>query len=229
MSNITFKANQVEEAKVLVGKKIRAYDNKPVRVNGQPVPEYPDAYVEGIVTRLATVDNHGLPYNAYVIEVTHDSCYWGKGNQDRVGLVVFVPMQVSSEYEGRVQLIEDSSPRKRTLALIEEAQAEARAEAKVIGKRNGMPVTKERGIEIRYYDDFNKNNPRVHLYLDGWPTKKQLKKAVEDLVAAGATQVWVEGRIDMVVSMLDYSKYDNYEPGEYWEVDLYADGTNLIY
>jgi hypothetical protein len=81
--------------KVSVGDIIRGYDFKPMAGRN-------DCFVEGVVESVTSEPG----YNAYKITVTKD-VFDGevqpKGDESRVGRIVFVPLQVSfMEYAGRI-------------------------------------------------------------------------------------------------------------------------------
>ena len=77
------------EGKFSIGTRIRSYDF-------EPMSDRPDMYVEGRITRISD-EFHFL---AYVIECDYDS---RPGEHTRVGVEVFVPMEVSlTEFPGRV-------------------------------------------------------------------------------------------------------------------------------
>ena len=87
--------NQVTEKEMLkyeqtanVGDLIKAFDFKPVRVNGEMVADHPDEYIVGIV---------------------RDKGLLGAGYYDtancRVGQKAFVPFQTTMEYANRVSRV----------------------------------------------------------------------------------------------------------------------------
>jgi hypothetical protein len=81
--------------KVSVGDIIRGYDFKPMAGRN-------DCFVEGVVESLTSEPG----YNAYKITCTKDvfdGQVQPKGDESRVGRIVFVPLQVSfMEYDGRI-------------------------------------------------------------------------------------------------------------------------------
>ena len=107
MKAIESKVSNLKAAKDLIGQRIRAYDFKPVRVNGEPRDEYPDTYVEGLVTGVEMIQGSYM----YVVDCTqcsHALQTPDKPNHSRVGEVVFAAVEVSiMDWNGRINLIEE--------------------------------------------------------------------------------------------------------------------------
>jgi hypothetical protein len=77
-----------------VGDLIRAYDF-------EPCPGRPDMYVVGIVRDIGWVRNE---YIGYTIDCVYDTMFAGPITS-RVGRTVYVPVQTSMDYDGRVTKI----------------------------------------------------------------------------------------------------------------------------
>ena len=75
---------------IAVGTKIRAYDFEPMEGRR-------DRYVEGRILRTETTE---LGADFYVIECEEDSAFGPDYN--RIGLEVYVPMELFMDFDGRV-------------------------------------------------------------------------------------------------------------------------------
>lgn len=75
-----------------VGDLIRAYDF-------EPCPGRPDMYVVGIVKDIGWIRNE---YIGYTIDCVFDSLSKEIPKASRVGATVYVPVQTSMDYDGRV-------------------------------------------------------------------------------------------------------------------------------
>lgn len=92
------KRNVTNEQRIEVGDLIRAYDFEPVK--GRP-----DLYVVGIVREIGWIRNE---YIGYTIECVYDSFDKHDGatcEMSRVGRKVYVPVQTTFDYDGRVTKI----------------------------------------------------------------------------------------------------------------------------
>jgi hypothetical protein len=76
-----------------IGTRIRAYDFEPM--TGRR-----NRYVEGKIVDKTVTEDH---WKALVIECDTDSSY--PEGEGRVGIQVFVPMEVAMEYNGRVAVM----------------------------------------------------------------------------------------------------------------------------
>lgn len=87
----------MSEMKVEVGDLIRAYDFEPCK-------GHPDVYVVGVVREIGWIQG---AYIGYTIDCVFDS--WDRIEEgkdgSRVGKTVYVPVQTSLDYDGRVTRI----------------------------------------------------------------------------------------------------------------------------
>jgi hypothetical protein len=93
------KRNETNVMKIEVGDLIKGFDF-------QPCPGRPDMYVVGIVRKIGMVEPEG--YFAYHIDCVYDSYDKESKNvclSSRVGKTVFVPVQTSMDYDGRVSKV----------------------------------------------------------------------------------------------------------------------------
>jgi len=86
------KRNETNATKIEVGDLIRAYDFEPI--TGRP-----DMYVVGIVKEIGWIRNE---YIGYTIDCVFDSLTREIPKASRVGATVYVPVQTSMDYDGRV-------------------------------------------------------------------------------------------------------------------------------
>lgn len=82
--------------KIEIGDLIKGFDF-------QPCPGRPDMYVVGIVERIGIVPREG--YLAYEIRCLFDSLDKEIPAASRVGRTVYVPVQTSMDYDGRVSKV----------------------------------------------------------------------------------------------------------------------------
>jgi len=105
MKPVKSSVQNIEAAKELIGKSIRAYDFKPVRINGEPQDGYPDMYVEGKVKSVEMINGAWV----YVLDCSGCSNavnYPEKPDRSRVGLEVYAAVEVSMmDWEGRINVL----------------------------------------------------------------------------------------------------------------------------
>jgi hypothetical protein len=93
------KRNETNAPRIEVGDLIRAYDF-------EPYPGRPDCYVVGIVREIGWIRNE---YIGYTIDCVYDTMAKAAGVDEakcsRVGATVYVPVQTSMDYDGRVTKI----------------------------------------------------------------------------------------------------------------------------
>ena len=83
------------ENKFKIGDTIRSFDFEPSK--GRM-----DRYIEGVITRIEDHNKGFNYYSAFVIDCTIDTWDVITSPYSRIGEEVFVPMEVSSEYDGRL-------------------------------------------------------------------------------------------------------------------------------
>jgi hypothetical protein len=79
-----------------IGDTIRAYDFKPMDGRG-------DCYLEGVVNKIVSVGSAMGGYRAFRVLVDRD--VWNgevETDSTRIGTFVFVPMETSRDFDGRV-------------------------------------------------------------------------------------------------------------------------------
>ena len=81
-----------------VGDLIRAYDF-------EPIAGRPDMYVVGIVKDIGWIRNEYIGYTIECVYDSYDKQWDAHAEQSRVGRMVYVPVQTTLDYEGRVTRI----------------------------------------------------------------------------------------------------------------------------
>jgi hypothetical protein len=93
------KRNETNAAKIEIGDLIRAYDF-------EPCPGRSDCYVVGVIREIGWIGNE---YIGYTIDCVYDTMAKAAGVDEakcsRVGRTVYVPVQTSMDYDGRVTRI----------------------------------------------------------------------------------------------------------------------------
>jgi hypothetical protein len=90
------KRNEVNHPAIEVGDLIKGFDF-------EPCPGRPDMYVVGIVEWIGMREPEGyLAYQIRTVYDSYDKCSTNKCATSRVGKVVYVPVQTSMDYDGRV-------------------------------------------------------------------------------------------------------------------------------
>ena len=92
------KRNEKNFPTIEVGDLIKAFDF-------EPCPGRPDCYVVGVVREIGWVNNE---YIGYTIDCVYDTMFAVAGVDSicsRVGRTVYVPVQTSMDYDGRVSKV----------------------------------------------------------------------------------------------------------------------------
>jgi hypothetical protein len=79
-----------------VGQRIKAYDF-------QPIPGRDEHFIEGTIIGVCLAgENTAVPYAHYLVVCDHDSDY--DESYSRLDELIYVPMETSMDYDGRVTL-----------------------------------------------------------------------------------------------------------------------------
>lgn len=102
---------------------------------------------------------------------------------------------------------------------IMEAIKNAKKEAKENTGSGNRYVFVSNGYQTAYMGGDKNDDPSGHVFESGPITIGILRNAVSDPDADGR-EVYVEGRYDSAESLYAHINYYEYEPGEYWSVDI---------